>query len=108
MTPDELLHDLADVFEEKNDDYGDSWRLTGEILHLAAGGETVELETPEDFIRFGLWTRRLDKVVRAFHGEFVVDGEPNFEAIRDTLEDEAVYAAMHAITHAVGGDDDGE
>jgi len=98
-TPDEILRDLAELYVEKNDDYGNSWEMVGEILYLMAGEEAVTIESPEDWIRVGLYVRRLDKFLRAFHGEFVAGGQKNFEAIKDSHEDDSVYAAMHASTH---------
>jgi len=94
-TPQEILSDGAETYEQKNDDYGDSWRKVGEILHELADGEPVTLETPEDHIAYGLLTRRLDKIARAYHGELLAD-ELNFESVTDSHEDEAVYAAMSA------------
>lgn len=101
-TPEEYLSDGAEVYAEKNEDYGDSWRKIGEILHLLSHGETVELETPEDHIAYGLYTRRLDKIARAFNGEFVAE-DMNFESIEDAHQDEMVYAAMHASNQSARG-----
>lgn len=94
-TPQSFLREGGDVYESKNDDYGDSWRKVGQILYLLADGETVELETPQDHVSYGLFTRRLDKFARAYHGEFLGD-EPNHEPIVDAHTDEMVYAAMSA------------
>lgn len=101
--PQDFLADGAETYERKNDDYGDSWRLTGEIMWLILGEQPLTLETPEDFIRFGLWTRRLDKFCRAMHGEFVSD-DVNYESIQDNHRDDMVYAAMHASTHDTDDD----
>lgn len=90
-----ILGEGMDTFAEKNDDYGDSWRLVGRFLYELTGGEGVTLESEEDFISFGLFTRRLDKLTRAFNGEFLAD-DLNFESIADSHKDEMVYAAMHA------------
>lgn len=92
----ETLHEGADTFEQKTEDYGDSWRKIGEILLNLSHGEPIVLETKEDFVSFGLFTRRLDKFARAFHGEFAAD-EMNFESVADAHRDESVYAAMHAV-----------
>jgi hypothetical protein len=91
----DIISDGAETYAEKNEDYGDSWRTVGEILFQLAEGETVELESPEDFVSLGLFTRRLDKMARAFHGEFNAD-DMNFESVIDAHEDEMVYAAMAA------------
>lgn len=89
------LHDSAETFEKKTEDYGDSWRKIGEILLNLSHGEPVVLETKEDFVSFGLFTRRLDKFARAFHGEFAAE-DMNFESIVDAHMDEGVYAMMAA------------
>lgn len=95
-TPIDVLVDGADTYERKNDDYGDSWRQVGEFLYKLSGGEGITLETKEDFVSFGLFTRRLDKLARSFNGEFVAD-DMNFESIEDAHADESVYAAMHTV-----------
>lgn len=95
-TPSQILHDAAETHEQKDDDYGASWRAIGHILHGLTDGEPVVLETPEDFISFGLFTRRLDKIARCFNGEFLSDGDLNYESIGDSHTDETAYAAMHA------------
>lgn len=95
MEPDDILFGGAETYEEKNDDYGDSWRKIGTIMHMLANGQPITLETPEDHISYGLFTRRMDKIARAFNGEFCAD-DMNFESVKDAHEDEMVYAAMHA------------
>lgn len=96
--PTSILESCASTYEDKNDDYGDSWRLVGEFLWLLANNG-ITLETKEDFISFGLYTRRLDKIARAFNGEFN-DDDLNFESVMDSHEDEATYAAMHATNQS--------
>lgn len=90
----DILNEGAETYKLKSEDYGDSWRLVGEFLWMLAH-DGVELETKEDFISFGLYTRRLDKIARAFNGEFN-DDELNFESVNDSHKDSMVYAAMHA------------
>lgn len=93
--PAELLEQGANVYRRKNEDYGDSWRTVGHMMKMMAGGEPVTLETTEDFIKIGLYTRRLDKLMRSFHAEFIAD-DLNFESVQDSHQDEGVYAMMHA------------
>ncbi|OYR54991.1 hypothetical protein [Halorubrum halodurans] len=95
MNPEEILRENAETYQRKNADYGQSWYAIGEILYGLTKGEPIALETPEDFVSFGLFTRRLDKLARAFTGEFL-DHDLNFESIRDSHEDESTYAAIHA------------
>lgn len=97
--PQEFLRGGADTYEEKNEDYGDSWRKVGYVMWMMAGKEPITLESPEDFIRIGLYTRRLDKLFRTFNGDFVADGDLNFEAVQDNHLDDMVYAAMQASTY---------
>lgn len=104
--PQDILQRGSETYATKNDDYGDSWRQVGEVLRMF-GGDTIELETTEDHISYGLYTRRLDKFARAFHGEFVAD-EMNHEPVVDAHEDEMVYAAMHAsLLHGQQEQNDG-
>jgi hypothetical protein len=98
-SPQEILTENAQTYDEKNDDYGDSWRLVGETLSLwcrHAGADELVFPTDSETLNsLGLFTRRLDKIIRAFNGEFLAD-ELNFESIRDSHADESTYAAMHA------------
>lgn len=95
MNPEDILRENAETYQQKNADYGESWYAIGKILHGLTKGEPITLETPEDFVSFGLFTRRMDKFARAFTGEFL-DHELNFESICDSHEDESTYAAIHA------------
>lgn len=103
--PSDILSEGGETYARKNSDYGDSWRKVGEILHNLADGETVELNSVEDHISYGLFTRRLDKLARAYHGEFIAD-EMNFESIVDSHEDEMTYAAMHSSNQQARDDDE--
>lgn len=85
----------ADTYEQKTTDYGSSWRKIGFILSELANGEPIVLDTPEEIIAFGLFTRRMDKIAREFYGTFFAD-EMNFEGPVDSAEDESVYASMAA------------
>lgn len=92
---DDILRDGADVYESKTRDYGSSWRSIGYIIREMAHDEPIVLDSPEEIIAFGLFTRRLDKLSREFFGTFFAD-EMNFEGPVDSAEDESVYAAMSA------------
>ncbi len=92
----DILSDGASTYEKKNADYGKSWQNIGHILFMLANEQPVVLESPEDWIAAGLFTRRMDKLARSFNGEFLAD-EMNFEAATDADEDESVYAAMQAV-----------
>lgn len=94
----DILRKGAEVYETKNQDYGDSWRKVGESMALWSNNRPVVLRTPNDFIRFALFARRLDKMIRAFNGEFHAESI-NHESMKDSHQDESVYAAMHASTY---------
>jgi len=103
-TPDEVLQDNAELYQQKNEDYGDSWRLAGDTLaawadHLDAG---VDVQDPQQAISFGLYVQRIHKLIRAFNLEFG-HGDPNNEPIAESHRDESTYAAMHS-SHSMEGE----
>lgn len=93
--PKSILDEKGDEYERKNADYGASWYEIGQVLWILSGREPVTIESPEDFVRIGLYTRRLDKLFRSFNGEFRSD-ELNFESVEDSHSDEGVYGMMAA------------
>lgn len=103
--PSDILRQSAETYQKKNEDYGSSWYAIGEILCGLTHGESITLETPEDFVSFGLFTRRLDKLARAFSSEFLSD-DVNFEAVEDSHMDASVYASMHASIFTDDEDED--
>lgn len=102
--PADIMNDASETYKQKNDDYGASWYEIGEVLYKMAGGESVTIDSPEDWVRVGLYTRRLDKFFRAFAGEMRGE-EKNFESVMDSHEDESVYAAMSAAMAELGDSD---
>jgi len=95
MEPDEILSDLTAVFNDKNQDYSETWIITGVAL-AAMHDEPVEMETVEDHIVAGNVHRLLDKILRGYNAAVVNDGEMNYESAQDSFEDASVYAAMIA------------
>jgi hypothetical protein len=91
----EILTQNAETYARKNQDYGSSWKLIGELIWKLGGEEPIVLNDPRDVIAFGLFTRRFDKIARSFHGEFRSE-TLNFEDAADSDKDESVYAAMQA------------
>jgi len=57
------IKESAELFEKKNTDYGDSWRLAGLILYILLG--PVTLDTPYKQMAYGVFTRMLDKIIRS-------------------------------------------
>lgn len=97
-SPAEILESAKTLYEDKEEDYGASWRLTGEILSdiikTQGEDEIIIPAEPEYLIAFGLYTRRLDKLVRSFNGTFIADEMNVDESVTETVKDQAPYAAM--------------
>lgn len=97
-TATEILKESSELYEAKNDDYGDSWRLVGKTLELwldHLGKDSLELNNEKELNSFGLFTRRLDKMIRSFNIWFCADDTRVNESVVETQEDEIPYAAMH-------------
>lgn len=100
--PADLLSESADIYRLKNDSYGDAWRLAPKTLAMwleEFDQDGVEIEAePWELTSFGLYNRRLEKLIRAFHAEFVSkDADIDFESVTDSHVDCAPYASMHAV-----------
>ena len=96
----EIMQESQDLYERKNEDYADSWKLVGKTIELwlEHNGED-ELTIPANeyaLNSFGLFTRRLDKMLRAFNGWCLSDEMQVTESIAETQQDGVPYAAMHA------------
>jgi hypothetical protein len=105
-TPDEILRANADLYERKNEDYGGSWRLAGELFAAMAnscGYDEIDPTDESEMISVGLYFQRLHKLVRSANLEFGT-GDPNNESIADSHRDESTYAAMHASLFDNGDD----
>lgn len=98
--PTEIMEDAADLYERKNADYGDSWRLVGKTIALwldHQGEDKITIPADSAHLNdFGLLYRRLDKTIRQFNGTYVVDEMEVDESVAETAEDDVPYAAMHA------------
>lgn len=106
-TPDDVLSDSAELYRQKNDDYGEAWRLAGETIALwadTAGVDTVDPTDERQMVSLCLWVQRLHKLVRGFNLEYSGD-EPTFESVTESHRDELTYAAMHAVEAMQRGDD---
>jgi len=97
-TVEEILNDSEELFSRKEEDYGESWKLTGRILSLIIeqqGKEEITIPSePEYLISLGLYTRRLDKLVRSFNATFIQGELEVDESVPETVEDQVPYAAM--------------
>ena len=87
-TPSERLRDCADLFEERNAIYGDSYKRVGDIIQ-ALGLKEVHLTTGHQVSRFVCLIQMVYKFTR-YCEKFESGGHP------DSLADLSVYATMMA------------
>jgi hypothetical protein len=80
----EMLHGLAKVYEQRNEMYGSNYKLPIMNLLFPNG---LELQTEEDFTRYGVFVQIVAKVTR-YAVQFNKGGHA------DSLSDLSVYAAM--------------
>jgi hypothetical protein len=96
----EIIGDSQDLYERKNEDYGDSWRAIGVMLEAYfehQGADEITIPTDADHLNsFGLFFRRLDKISRELNGWFLTDDFEVDESIVETHTDDIPYSAMHA------------
>jgi len=92
----EAIKAWAAKFENKNDNYGNSWLLTGQTLNLwfPAG---LTLSTARRQIIHGLLTRMLDKLIRAANLELAGAQDKVGERASETFFDLGVYAFMAGV-----------
>jgi hypothetical protein len=106
----EIIGDSQDLYERKNEDYGDSWRAIGVMLEAYfehQGADEITIPTDADHLNsFGLFFRRLDKISRELNGWFLTDDFEVDESIVETHTDDIPYSAMHAaLAESVEADD---
>lgn len=82
----EMLRDAAGIYEERNKLYGDNYKRFGGIM-LLLFPDGLELKTPDDFNRYGVFVQIVSKVSR-YAEQFTKGGHP------DSLDDNAVYSMM--------------
>lgn len=90
--PQDILEEQKKIFEEKNDDYSDTWIVSGIALSALHDGP-VTLESDVDHIVNGNVHRLLDKILRGYNAAVIAD-EMNFEASVDSFRDATTYSAM--------------
>lgn len=93
--------DAIDTHEQKNADYGGAWWLASATLSMWCdhlGIDDLDVGPDSDSITsLTLYERRLEKLIRAFNGEFEDDDlQVSDESIIDSHADAVPYAAMHA------------
>lgn len=98
----EIMRDSQDLYERKNADYGDSWKLAGKTLAMwlrHQGYDELRIPATEYHMNsLGLFTRRLDKMIREWNGWMCLEEGDDFrvnESISETHNDDVPYGAMH-------------
>jgi hypothetical protein len=82
----DLLREAADLFKQRNEQYGPSYFTHGPVLS-ALFPYGMRLQTPEDFNRFAILNLVVTKLVR-YCNNF------HFGGHQDSIADLAVYAKM--------------
>jgi len=85
-TPADFLKEAAMVFENKNKEYGDSYKSFGKIM-MAYFPNGVELKTEKDFTRFAMINIMIAKTDR-YCKNFINGGH------KDSLVDLSIYSTM--------------
>ena len=86
LTVPEVLRSGAITFEERNALYGDNYKRFGAVMREIFPHGLPEMETAEDWNRFGVWFMVLNKVIR--YAQQMPAGH------LDSAHDAMVYAAM--------------
>ena len=83
-TPAEMLEEMARTYRERNEIYGDNFRLVGPVM-MAMFPKGIELRTAQDFERWHLFELLVVKLTR-----FATSGLEH----QDSIHDAGVYSAM--------------
>jgi len=87
---------LKELFDKKNQDYGNSHVKVGDILNILFPHGTVLRE--ETFSQFGILIMLITKLVRVsnlMHNAIISEpNHQNFESMQDSLDDMSIYAQM--------------
>jgi len=88
QSPEVTLREAADIFEERNEQYGDSYHRIGELM-IVLFPNGITLRDANDFNRFCVAMLMVSKIDRYF---------ANYDSggHRDSLVDNAVYSTMLA------------
>lgn len=81
----DILRAMADTFDERNSEYGDNWKMTGELLRVLFPHGLPIHNTAVSFQFYHLFFLIIVKLSR-----FVISGCKHL----DSLHDMAVYCAM--------------
>ena len=88
-TPSQRLQDAANLFRQRNDQYGNNYQTIGAALHQAFGGKPTVVSTPEEWYRVFTVCMLVMKTTR--YAQNLHRG-----GHQDSLDDLSVYAQMGA------------
>lgn len=97
LDPPEALRESARTYEERNAIYGDNYKFFGRVMS-AMFPEGVQLSTPDDFNRFGVFVQVVSKITR-YANQFGAGGHD------DSLLDISTYAAMLRELDSIAGEE---
>jgi len=97
VSADDILEGSAEVYRQKEGDYGEAWRVAGETLAMWSEELALSFDPtdPTQAVLWNLYMQRLHKLLRGFNLEFS-DSEPANESPAESHIDESTYAAIHA------------
>lgn len=87
-----MFKHLEKLHADKNETYGEAYTKFGYLMHILFP-KGITLKSPEDFIKFGIYTQWIEKVMRVGHIVFG-GGKENFESVMDSCDDLAIVAQM--------------
>lgn len=82
----EILQKAAETFAQRSEIYGDNYKKFGHVMSVMFA-EGLELRSPEDFNRLGVFVQCLSKLMR-YAEQLELGGH------LDSAHDLSVYAAM--------------
>lgn len=85
-SPDYRLHKLAELFAERNADYGNDWERFGRVMN-ALFPEGLSVKSPAEWERLSILHHIVGKLTR-YTNQFQSGGHP------DSLDDMAVYSQI--------------
>jgi len=97
----EAIAAWAAKYRDKNDNYGNSWLLSGQTLALWFP-QGLKLTTTRQQIMHGLVVRMLDKLLRASNLELAGEPDKVGEKASETFFDLGVYAFMAGVACFMG------
>ena len=92
LTVPELMKVAGDLYKKKNKDYGDSYKIYGEVME-AMFPKGISFNTKSDFNKFGVLSMLVTKLIR-YSNLFATGTIAESEPTKDTVIDFGVYSFM--------------